>query len=789
MHDFSEKFRIFSTIFGESVAQDSLNYTRERDELDSRHLKPQSGVPTVPGNLKGASIQDHSVVIDFDNISLHVSLPFDNCFRITWQKCSVDTLIRSEFNWIELQLGQNVIIRKNSVELSCSESTLTVFSNGEILLEKHDRTFLRRDLEPEISESKVILKSRVREKSSMYGFGEKAVGLDLRGRNVSLWNHDPDGTYGPGDDPLYIGIPVYMDLESGKGYLAFYNTPTKCEVDICSANKDEISFTFNGGGLDYFLLTGEVQDLSTGFSEISGKPMMPPEWGLGFHQSRYSYMSSKEISEVASGFEENDLPVSAIHMDIDHMDGYRVFTFDKERFGDVENLSRELMGKGIRIVTIIDPGIKKDQNYEVYRKGERGGYFVRTPEGNTVYAPVWAGMSAFPDFTNEEAQKWWAANYEFYLQKGVSGFWHDMNEPATFTLWGDNTIPLSASFEKGPHSTVHNLFGLYMAKAAHDGLKGRKNGGRPFILTRSGWAGIQKYAFVWTGDTESSEREMLSTVSTIINMGLSGIPYVGVDIGGFSGSPSRELYLRWFQLGSFFPFFRVHSAKNTEMREPWRFGEGFMTIARKFLKLRYRLMPYYYSLAHESHVKGYPMIRPAFWIDSGYVYGDREEQIFMVGDQFLVIPVTPGSPAVSVPLPDGNWYSIWDDSVHSGRYESVVPSDVIPVLARDGSIVPMKEEDDIVIHLYAGKEGNGTLYLDDGKVDPAFCLYEFSLKKNGNRYTVSYQAKEHDYPALKDIRFAIHGEIEGKFEGASILGVIDKHALICEGASGEFIFS
>ncbi len=787
MQEFSEKFRNFATLFGERVAEDSLSYTRERDRIDGQYSKAKSSSHRIPGKMLNTLVEENKITVDFENLKLSVSIPMDNCFRITWKESWVETLISKEFTWIKLETGKNVRVGDGEIEISCTGSRIVVHDGGIISLFGTDGSLLRTDKGPAISDGEIFTSALIRDSSSIHGFGEKAFGLNLRGTSLEFWNHDPDGSYGPRDDPLYIGIPVYMDLVSARGCLAFYNNPSKSNADVCSSRPNEISMLFEGGGLDYFLCTGSMRELTSMFSDITGKPFMPPRWALGFHQSRYSYMSTEEISDIAENFIANGLPLSAIYMDIDHMDGFRVFTFNRQSFSDVGRLSENLEKNGIKLVSIIDPGIKSDPGYGTFLEGEREGYFARTPEGKVVLAPVWPGLAAFPDFTSERVQKWWADNYDFYIGKGISGFWHDMNEPATFTMWGDNTLPMSAEFEKGSHNVIHNLYALYMAKAAYEGLLEKLDGRKPFILTRSGWAGIQKYAFVWTGDSESTTEEMISTISTIINMGLSGIPYVGVDIGGFSGSPSKELYLRWFQIGAFLPFFRVHSGKNTEMREPWRFGKEFLAIVRKFLKLRYRLIPYYYGLAYESHREGYPIIRSPAWYDPSF--GDDGASSFMVGDSILVIPVRPGETHVSTRLPSGSWYSLWDDSVYSGIFEYDTREEDIPVLVPEGSVIPMDEEGGFTIHVFPGDHGSGFLYLDDDTRDPAYCRYIFKVEGSGNLYRLNYKLERGGLLPPDEIRFRIHGSSGWTFNGDSITRVVNGNTLTCSGEAGEFSFT
>lgn len=752
--DSVRKMNGYEGILGESAASDILEYTINRDGLDSRYRIDGHTELKSPGTLIGAELLGSALRVSFQYLTAEVSIPFENCIRVTWKECGTDTMI-FEPNGSSLAITpDNFSYSNERVLISLPFCTVNVSAVGEISIFRGNE-LIRRDHPPEVSENQIRFSSTVRNESSIFGFGERALGLDLKGSEFTLWNHDHDGLYGPGDDPLYLNVPVFIDIAKGQGYLSFFNNPAKARCDICRNKADELTITFDSGGLDYFIGFGNVGELTAMISVISGKPFMPPRWALGFHQSRYSYMSTDEIREVADGFIKNDLPISAIHMDIDYMDGYRVFTFNDAKFHDLTSLSEDLKLHGIKLVTIIDPGVKNDPNYFVYKEGIENNFFVRTMDGDIALAPVWPGYTAFPDFTKEEVRKWWSRKYSFYRENGITGFWHDMNEPATFTLWGDNSLPMATTFEKGRHMLIHNLYALYMAKGVFENLTESGDSERPFILSRSGWAGIQKYAFVWTGDTKSTWAQLQATVSTILNLSLSGIPYTGVDIGGFGGSPSPTLFLRWFQMASFFPLFRVHSAKGTEMREPWRFEGKILESLRKFLKLRYALIPYYYTLCYETHRTGYPIIRPAFWIDSSYDHAD--DRLFMVGNSILVIPVTNKNMQKSlVRLPEGNWFSIWDDKEYSGAVEFTFKEDSIPVFVKEGSIIPMEEDGNTIIHIYCGTSGSGSLYADDSRVSAKSCIYNFSLTSENERSVLHYEGNDHGLGLLERLTFRLH---------------------------------
>ena len=350
------------------------------------------------------------------------------------------------------------------------------------------------------------------------------------------------------------------------------------------------------------------------FTELTGRAPLPPRWVLGFHQSRWGYKTDLDIRQVMAGFKEHDLPLGAIHLDIDYMDGYRVFTVDTQRFPDLKALANELHQQGTRLVTIIDAGVKLDPGYRIYQSGLEQNLFCKLPNGKVLSGLVWPGQSVFPDFTNPQVRQAWGEKYSFLLDQGVDGIWHDMNEPTSFVAWGDMTLPLSTCHDleghPGDHRQAHNYYALLMNRATFEGLRRLNPDRRPWIISRSGYAGLQRYAWNWTGDTETSWDALRRTIGTVIGLGLSGIPFTGPDVGGFSGSPSAELFIRWLELGAFLPFFRTHSSLGTPRREPWVYGEPYTSIARQVLKNRLRLLPYLYSSVWQTCQTGIPMARP-----------------------------------------------------------------------------------------------------------------------------------------------------------------------------------
>jgi alpha-glucosidase len=441
--------------------------------------------------------------------------------------------------------------------------------------------------------------------------------------------------------------------------------------------------------------------------------------------------------------------LDAFHLDIDHQDGFRVFTVDKNRFSGLKQLAEDFARQGTRLISILDPGVKNEENFPVYQQGRARDVFCSLPNNVELQARVWPGWCAFPDFTSAAVRKWWAEQYRSLLDLGIQGFWQDMNEPAVLVTWGDPSLPLSTEHHmegrKGNHLEAHNLYALLMARSGYEALKEQVPEQRPWLLTRSGWAGVQRYAWTWTGDCETSWPALRQTVPTVLGLGLSGIAFSGPDIGGFSGTPSAELYIRWFQLAAFLPFFRCHCSRNSQPREPWVFAKPYLDIVRCFLQLRKRLLPFWYTLAWQASNKGYPLARPLFWSFGQELLVQDVEDVFMLGEELLIAPILDEeSRQREIPLPQGLWYDFWEDQVFEGgqviSHESGLER--IPVLVRSGSIIPMQAEDSLTLHVYLPEqEGQGVIYSDSGQGYAQSRLDLFSMKRSKQALELRWESE------------------------------------------------
>ncbi|RYY11212.1 MAG: glycosyl hydrolase, partial [Chitinophagaceae bacterium] len=411
---------------------------------------------------------------------------------------------------------------------------------------------------------------------NFFGLGDKSGNFNLRGRSFQNWNTDAY-SFGWDQDPLYRTIPFYTGINEGIAYGIFFDNTFRSYFDFGKEDNAKTSFWSDGGELQYYYIHGpHFMDVVKRYQSLTGTHPMPPQWALGFHQCRWSYYPENKVREIAEGFRERNIPCDAIYLDIDYMDGYRCFTWNKKYFPDPKKMIRDLSSIGMKTVVMIDPGIKVDDNYWVFKEGKDNNYFCRRSDDYFMEGHVWPGRCQFPDFTNPTVREWWGGLYKELVEMGVAGFWNDMNEPAVF---GAGTFPndVRHNFDgfRGSHRKAHNVYGMQMVRATYEGLKKLMRNKRPFTITRAGYAGMQRFGCVWTGDNVATWEHLKMGNIQCQRMSVSGVPFCGTDIGGFSGEPDGELFTRWIQLGTFSPFMRAHSAGDTAEREPWSFGEPY----------------------------------------------------------------------------------------------------------------------------------------------------------------------------------------------------------------------
>jgi len=599
-----------------------------------------------------------------------------------------------------------------------------------------------------------------------FGFGEKTGKLDKRGYHYIMKTRESVGYQGK-TDPLYQAHPFFIGIKNGISYGVFLDNTYITYFDMGKKFKNYYFFGANNGELNlYFLYGPSMKEVITNYTELIGRIMLPPIWSLGFFQSRWGYANQKIVSKIANELRSRKIPADVIVLDIDYMDSFRVFTWDKKRFPDDDFLLNLKKEQGFNFVAIVDPGVKIDRNYFMYNEGIQNDYFVKKKGGGYWKGYVWPGATYFPDFTKEETRKWWGEKLNILLNKGISGIWNDMNEPSyniqmyihrvstKNLIFYDNG--LNTSFDKN-----RNVYGLLMAKATHEGLLKLQPNTRPWILTRAGFSGIHRYAAVWTGDNTSNWKHLAMSIPMLLNMGLSSIPNVGADIGGFNfwfTAPrkllfklSKELIVRWHQLGAFYPFCRNHTVKQSRPQEPWVFGEKVENIIKKYLKLRYRWMPYFYNLFVECSINGIPPMRPLI-----LEYPDDEtcysiDYQFMWGEFILIAPVVHRKQKIQrIYLPKGQWIYYWDNSKYDGGkfIELEINLNDIPIFIKAGAIIPCqpdmlyfkhKKIDPLIIEIYPSSDSMTTYQFqeDDGEsleyLNGIFCQTKYDLECNAKK--------------------------------------------------------
>ncbi|WP_047154930.1 glycoside hydrolase family 31 protein [Aneurinibacillus tyrosinisolvens] len=627
----------------------------------------------------------------------------------------------------------------------------------------------------------VICYKDMEDDDCFYGLGEKTGFLNKRGEKYTMWNSDVYAPHNPETDAMYQSIPYFMTMRNGKAHGLFFDNTYKTIFDM-KTEQNAYSFRAEGGQLDYYIFAGPApKNVVEQFTALTGRMPLPPKWALGYHQSRYSYETAEEVLEIARGFREREIPCDAIHLDIHHMDGYRVFSFDREAFPDPASLMKQLKEYDIRVVPIVDPGVKEDPEYALYREGIQGNRFCRYIEGGVFYGDVWPGNSAFPDFSQEQVRTWWGEQYRFYTDLGIEGIWNDMNEPAVFneTKTMDLKVMHDNDGEPKTHRELHNLYGMLMEAATYEGMKNLLYGRRPFVLTRAGFAGIQRYAAVWTGDNRSFWEHLVMSIPMCMNLGLSGAAFCGPDIGGFDHDANGELLARWTQAGAFTPFFRNHSAMNTVRQEPWSFGAQWEAVIKKYIELRYRWLPHLYTLFAQASQTGVPVMRPLLmeYPEDANTYSISDQ--FLIGENVLVAPVvTPSTKHRAVYLPKGTWYDYWTDRKHDGGRHLLVAADfhTLPMFIKEGAILaegPVKQSAEIAgktirFHMYPGnREASSFLYYDDDGRTFAYEKGEFLQKRISCRHEADVfsieieNVVERYSPSWETIEIMIHGADAG----------------------------
>ncbi|MBW4690568.1 MAG: DUF4968 domain-containing protein [Lyngbya sp. HA4199-MV5] len=641
------------------------------------------------------------------------------------------------------------------------------------------------------SENTVAGWKKIEADEHFYGFGERTGLLDKRSERKTNWTID-SLDYTTLTDEMYQAIPFFMALRPHVGYGIFFNTTFWSQFDLGASKPGIWQMETHSGELDYYIIYGptpaEILETYTG---LTGRMPLPPKWSIGYHQCRWSYDSDAVVRKLAQEFRDRRIPCDVIHLDIDYMNGYRVFTWTPKRFPDPAKLIGNLNETGFRVVTIVDPGVKyePEADYTIFEDGLEQDYFVRQANGEIFHGYVWPDKAVFPDFLKPDVRQWWGDAQKALTDVGVAGIWNDMNEPAIVDrpfgdegthIWFPLDSPQGAIDEQTTHAEAHNLYGLGMSQACAEGLERLRPTERSFVLTRSGFAGIQRWSSVWMGDNQSWWEHLELSIPMLCNMGLSGVGFVGCDIGGFAGNATAELFARWMQVGLLYPLMRAHSSMKTEQHEPWVFGEQTERICREYIELRYRLLPYLYTTFWEAATTGAPILRPLLY----HYPNDRQtyalhDQVFL-GESIMAAPVyRPGVTHRAVYLPEGIWYDWWTGDRYDGNTHILAhaPLERMPLYVKAGAIIPMQPVmqyvderplDELRLRIWSGL-GQYTLYEDDGHSfdyrEGAWATTEYRVWTEDDHTIVSIQPRQGNWtPPARSVIVELIGVGEQRFE-------------------------
>jgi alpha-glucosidase len=631
---------------------------------------------------------------------------------------------------------------------------------------------------------------RLRDDEQVYGFGEKAGRLNKRGwalggYHYTMWNTD---TYAwdSSTDPLYVSIPFFIVMRGGRAHGIFFDNTYRSSFDVGRDARERLSFGADGGELDYYFIQGpHPKQVVERYAALTGRIPLPPRWALGYNQCRWSYYPESRVRLLAATFRERRVPADVIWLDIDYQDGFKPFAWDAQRFPDPARMIADLRAQGFRVVTIVDPHPKKEPGYRPYDEGVAGGHFVKNKDGSLFEGPVWPsgaarnpGNSVFPDFTRPATREWWGGLYKDLLDVGVAGIWNDMNEPAVWIHPEDSMPPDTRHDGEGQptdHREAHNVYGMLNSRSTFEGLARLRPDARPFVLTRSSFAGGQRYAAVWPGDNTADWSSLRQSLPTLMGLGLGGFAFVGADIGGFAHYPSGELFTRWLQAGVFYPFMRAHTEAATPDQEPWSFGERWLVLNRRAIELRYELLPEIYGVMEEASRSGLPALRPMFleYPEDPQTWS-RDDQFFFGGD-LLVAPVLREEVTQrEVYLPAGDWYDFWTGArVEGGRVLGVpVSFESLPIYVRAGAFVfrqPVVQHtgempgQPLLVSVYPAGTSQGSLYEDDGEslayTRGDFARRRFSQARDARGVTIELGATEGRYrPAARNLVLTLVGE-------------------------------
>ena len=701
-----------------------LNY---RENLNMKFKAYNGGLRV----FKNYEINHNNIDIYFSNMKITLTI-FENDIVKVFIGDKYEESISTNGVVDDLGKGEFIVEEDSNFVIIRGKKVLTFVDKNttEISFKDLDGNIINEDFQPSFKDEEGnVYISKVNDCLAYYGLGEKGGDLNKKGFYTENFNTDDPET---DDDSItyYKTIPFYVALKEEATYGIFFDNSFRSYFDMGKEMGDRIFFGAIGGQIQYYFIPGEnIKEVVKNYTALTGRMEMPPLWSLGYQQCRFSYFSQEEVRELVKTFEEKDIPLDVVYLDIDYMDGFRVMTFKTPNFDDAAGLISDLKEKGIRTITIIDPGVKVDEEYDVFKRGKEGNHFTKKLDGEMFIGAVWPGDSAFPDFSNKDCREWWKSELKkFISEHGMDGIWNDMNEPCVFN--NDHKTMLETCLHNSDngvieHKEFHNRYGFEMSRCSKEAQEELHPNERGFSMTRATYAGGQRYSSVWTGDNMSLWSQMRMSISMNANLGISGFSFVGNDVSGFGLDSSEELFIRWMEMGPFIPIFRNHSNMYTRRQEPWAFGPRAEKIAKKSIELRYELLPYIYDLYYISHKEGLPIFRPMImeYEKDMNLLNIREQ--FMLGENMLVAPVLyEGERSKTVYLPKGSWFNYFTmEKLQGGKwYKLPCELEEILVFVKEGSIIPtynkkfrnVKERPKNILLKVFGDNAKGFHYNDDG---------------------------------------------------------------------------
>lgn len=632
---------------------------------------------------------------------------------------------------------------------------------------------------------------KMADEDKVYGLGQAVRGIDKRGwRYDSFCTDDPNHT--ETKRSLY-GAHNFIIVSGKEPFGVFVDSPARVIFDIGYEAYDMLSIRPEEPDFRLYIITGESPaDIVAQYRKLIGRSYLAPRWAFGFQQSRWGYQNEQDIRQVVSSYRENHIPLDAVYLDIDYMERFKDFTVDQEKFPNFTDFVGEMKQQGIRLVPIIDAGVKIEDGYSVCEEGLKNGYFCKDEEGREYVTAVWPGRTYFPDFLNSDARRWFGSKYKTLLDCGIEGFWNDMNEPAIFysekglkKAWDEletyknKELDIYSFFEmrdllgrlsnsmddykslyhnmdgvRVRHDKVHNLYGFYMTRSAAGAFDELEPGKRILMFSRSSYIGMHRCSGIWTGDNQSWWSHLLLNIKMMPSLNMCGFLYTGADIGGFGGDATRDLLLRWLAFGVFTPLMRNHSALGTREQECYRFGD--VNAFKNIISVRYRLIPYLYSEYMKAALSDTMMFRPLAFDYRGDKRAESVEDQLMLGDSLMIAPVyEQNAPGRYVYLPEDMLFVKMQGAhgctcqiMQKGDHYINVALDEVPLFIKKGCLLPLCESAQSTGELdfcsltligYAGERASYRLYTDDGVSKDCFGAADILLaaQKSGNGFELS----------------------------------------------------